>query len=80
MELAMTDISEKLDARGMNCPLPILRTRKAINQLASGQVLEVTATDPGSLKDMASFCSQTGNRLLSSNAADSCFVFLIEKV
>jgi len=75
----MTDIAERLDARGMNCPLPILRTRKAINQLASGQILEVTASDPGSLKDMESFCSQTGNRLLSSNAADSCFVFLIEK-
>jgi len=75
----MTAVADRLDARGMNCPLPILRTRKAINQLASGQVLEVTATDPGSLKDMESFCSQTGNRLLSSNEADSCFIFLIEK-
>lgn len=75
----MTAINERLDARGMNCPLPILRTRKAINQLASGQVLEVTATDPGSLKDMESFCSQTGNRLLSSNEGDNCFIFLIEK-
>jgi tRNA 2-thiouridine synthesizing protein A len=79
MEAVMTDIAERLDARGMNCPLPILRTRRAINQLASGQLLEVTATDPGSLKDMASFCTQTGNRLVSSNAADNCFVFLIEK-
>ena len=79
MEVAMTAVADRLDARGMNCPLPILRTRKAINQLASGQVLEVTATDPGSLKDMESFCSQTGNRLLSSKEADNCFVFLIEK-
>ena len=75
----MTDIAERLDARGMNCPLPILRTRKAINQLAIGEVLEVTATDPGSVKDMASFCSQTGNRLVSSNEADNCFIFLVEK-
>jgi len=75
----MTDIALRLDARGMNCPLPILRTRKAINQLASGQVLEVTATDPGSVKDMASFCSQTGNRLVASSEAGGCFVFLIEK-
>lgn len=75
----MTAVAERLDARGLNCPLPILRTRKAINQLASGQVLEVTATDPGSLKDMESFCSQTGNRLLSSNETGNCFVFLIEK-
>ena len=79
MEVAMTAIAERLDARGLNCPLPILRTRKAINQLASGQLLEITATDPGSLKDMASFCTQTGNRLLSSKEADNCFVFLIEK-
>jgi len=75
----MTTVAERLDARGMNCPLPILRTRKALNRLASGQVLEVTATDPGSLKDMDSFCIQTGNRLLSSNVTDNRFVFLIEK-
>jgi tRNA 2-thiouridine synthesizing protein A len=75
----MTAVAERLDARGMNCPLPILRTRKAINRLASGQVPEVTATDPGARKDMASFCTQTGNRLLSSKEAADCFVFLIEK-
>jgi tRNA 2-thiouridine synthesizing protein A len=79
MEVAMTAIADRLDARGLNCPLPILRTRKAINQLASGQILEVSATDPGSLKDMAAFCSQTGNRLLSSSEAGNSFVFLIEK-
>jgi tRNA 2-thiouridine synthesizing protein A len=75
----MTTIAQTLDARGLNCPLPILRTRKAINQLASGQVLQVIATDPGSVKDMASFCTQTGHRLVASNAADEAFVFLIEK-
>ena len=75
----MTEVAEKLDARGLNCPLPILRTRKAINQMSSGEILEVTATDPGSIKDMASFCNQTGNRLVASNEADNTFVFLIEK-
>ena len=75
----MTDIAHRLDARGMNCPLPILRTRKAINRLASGQLLEIIATDPGSVKDMASFCEQTGNRLVASNEAQDGFVFLIEK-
>lgn len=75
----MTEVAEKLDARGLNCPLPILRTRKAINQMSSGEILEVTATDPGSIKDMASFCDQTGNRLVASNEADNAFVFLIEK-
>ena len=75
----MTDIAERLDARGMNCPLPILKTRKAINQINSGEILEVTSTDPGSVKDMVSFCEQTGNRLVASNEADNSFVFLIEK-
>ena len=75
----MTAVAERLDARGMNCPLPILKTRKAINQLKPGEVLEVTATDPGSVKDMASFCTQTGNRLVSSSEADNNFIFLIEK-
>jgi len=72
-------IAETLDARGLNCPLPILRTRKALNQLNSGQILEVIATDPGSVKDMTSFCEQTGNNLLESNEADNNFIFLIEK-
>jgi tRNA 2-thiouridine synthesizing protein A len=75
----MTVIAETLDARGMNCPLPILRTRKALNQLASGAILEVISTDPGSVKDMASFCSQTGNRLVSSSEEDNSYIFRIEK-
>ena len=75
----MTEVAEKLDARGLNCPLPILKTRKAINNLGTGDVLEVTSSDPGSVKDMASFCQQTGNRLLASNESDNSFVFLIEK-
>ena len=75
----MTVIAETLDARGMNCPLPILRTRKALNQLASGAILEVISTDPGSVKDMASFCTQTGNRLVSSSEEDNSYIFRIEK-
>ena len=75
----MNQVAEKLDARGMNCPLPILKTRKALNQINTGEILEVTASDPGSVKDIASFCEQTGNRLLASNEADDSYVFLIEK-
>ena len=75
----MTTVAEKLDTRGMSCPLPIIKTRKAINLIGSGERLEVTASDPGSVKDMASFCEQTGNRLVSSNEANGGFVFLIEK-
>jgi tRNA 2-thiouridine synthesizing protein A len=75
----MTAIAQKLDARGMNCPLPIVKTGKAMKQINSGEILEVTASDPGSVKDMASFCEQTGNRLVSSNESENNYVFLIEK-
>ncbi|MDD5365703.1 MAG: sulfurtransferase TusA family protein [Gallionellaceae bacterium] len=68
-----------LDARGLNCPLPILRTKKSLNGLQAGDTLKVVATDPGSLKDMVAFCSQTGNTLLSSQQAGDDFEFLIRK-
>jgi tRNA 2-thiouridine synthesizing protein A len=70
---------QTLDARGLNCPLPILRTKKTLNTLHSGDTLKVVATDPGSLKDMASFCAQTGNTLLSSQQAGSDYEFVIRK-
>ena len=68
-----------LDARGLNCPLPILRTKKTLSALNTGDTLSVTSTDPGSVKDMQSFCNQTGNVLVSSNANQGEFVFLIRK-
>jgi tRNA 2-thiouridine synthesizing protein A len=73
------NIDEELDARGLNCPLPILRTKKAMTGLSSGQVLKITATDPGSVKDMESFCRQTGNELLQSSQEGESFFFLIKK-
>ncbi len=75
----MTDNLHTLDARGLNCPLPILRTKKAMAALQSGDILQVTATDPGSLKDLDSFCSQTGHEMLSSEQADGEFHFRIRK-
>jgi tRNA 2-thiouridine synthesizing protein A len=75
----MNENLHTLDARGLNCPLPILRTKKAIAGMEIGEVLEVTATDPGSVKDLDSFCSQTGHELLSSNQADGEFIFRIRK-
>ena len=75
----MTDNMKSLDTRGLNCPLPILRTKKAIAALASGEILEVTATDPGSVKDLDSFCSQTGHQLLSSTETNGEFIFQIRK-
>ena len=70
---------KELDARGLNCPLPILRTKKALTDMASGQVLKVMATDPGSVKDFQAFSRQTGNTLLSSETANSEFVFFMKK-
>jgi len=70
---------KELDARGLNCPLPILRTKKALTDMASGQVLKVRATDPGSVKDFQAFSKQTGNALLASETAASEFVFFMKK-
>jgi len=70
---------KELDARGLNCPLPILRTKKALSDMASGQVLKITATDPGAVKDFEAFCKQTGNALLASNTARDEFVFFMQK-
>jgi len=64
-EYAM-NFDKELDARGLNCPLPILRTKKALSDMHSGQVLKVVSTDPGSVKDLAAFSKQTGNELLST--------------
>ena len=77
--MADTNHDKELDARGMNCPLPILRTRKMLNEMQSGQVLRIVATDPGSMKDMEAFAKQTGNPLLSHGQEGSEFVFYMRK-
>jgi tRNA 2-thiouridine synthesizing protein A len=73
------NFDKELDARGLNCPLPILRTKKALTDMASGEVLKVMATDPGSVKDFQAFSRQTGNTLLSSETGNSEFVFFMKK-
>jgi tRNA 2-thiouridine synthesizing protein A len=75
----MTNADMELDARGLNCPLPILRAKKSINELAPGQVLRIVATDPGSVKDFEAFSKQTGNELLESSEQNGEFVYLIKK-
>lgn len=77
--MTTTTHDKELDARGLNCPLPILRAKKALGELASGQVLRIIATDPGSVKDFEAFTKQTGNELLSSNDSGKEFTFLIRK-
>ena len=73
------EFDKELDARGLNCPLPILRTKKALTDMASGQVLKIVATDPGAVKDFEAFSKQTGNALISSAADNNQFVFFMRK-
>ena len=68
-----------LDAKGLNCPLPILRAKKAISGMETGQTLRIIATDPGSVKDFEAFAKQTGNELLSSTEENGKFMFLMRK-
>ena len=68
-----------LDAKGLNCPLPILKAKKALKSLEGGQVLEVISTDPGSVADFAAFCRTTGNELIEQNEADGIYTYLIRK-
>lgn len=70
---------QTLDARGMGCPLPILKTRKALNTMNTGEFLQVIATDPGSVKDMGAFCLQTGNELVSLREEGNDHIFVIRK-
>ncbi|KQT33160.1 MULTISPECIES: sulfurtransferase TusA family protein [unclassified Methylophilus] len=73
-------VSDKeVDARNLNCPLPILRCKKALNDLAPAQVLKIMATDPGSKKDFDAFCRQTGHTLLELQESDGIFTFWIKK-
>lgn len=75
----MSDFDAELDATGLNCPLPILRAKKAIAGIETGQTLKIVATDPGSVKDFEAFCKQTGNELLSSGEDGGKFTFMIQK-
>ena len=73
------NFDKDLDARGLNCPLPILRAKKALTEMSSGQVLRIVATDPGSVKDFQAFSKQTGNELLSHAEASKEFTFYMKK-
>jgi tRNA 2-thiouridine synthesizing protein A len=75
----MADFDEELDASGLNCPLPILRAKKALAKLDTGKVLHIIATDPGSVKDFEAFARQTGNELMESKEEGGKFQFLIKK-
>jgi tRNA 2-thiouridine synthesizing protein A len=69
----------EVDARGLNCPLPVLRTKKALNGMASGEVLRILATDPASVRDFEAFAKQTGNQLLQHGEYEGAFFFLLRR-
>ena len=73
------NFDRQIDTRGLNCPLPVLRTKKTLAEMSSGQVLKVLATDPGSVKDFQAFARQTGNELLSQSEANGEFIFFMKK-
>ena len=73
------NFDKELDARGLNCPLPILRAKKALGDITAGQILKIISTDPGAIKDFQAFSKQTGNELLSSAEASGEFVFFMKK-
>jgi tRNA 2-thiouridine synthesizing protein A len=75
----MPEFDQELDASGLNCPLPILRAKKTLSGMDSGQVLHIIATDPGSVKDFDAFSKQTGNELLESKEEGGKFHFMIKK-
>lgn len=77
--LKFSGADREVDARGLNCPLPILRTKKALNDMMTGQLLRIVATDPASQRDFQAFSRQTGNALIDQSAANGEFIFLLRK-
>lgn len=73
------EAQKEIDTRGMNCPLPILKAKKALADMASGEVLKVVATDPGSMRDFQAFARQTGHELLQQQTAGSEFIHFLKR-
>lgn len=73
------NVDKELDARGLNCPLPILKTKKSLSDMQTGQILRVISTDCGSVKDMQAFANQTGNELVSQEEHNGEYVFFMKK-
>lgn len=73
------DAQKEVDARGMNCPLPILKAKKALADMSSGELLKVIATDPGSMRDFQAFARQTGNELVEQKAVNDEFIHLLRR-
>ena len=79
MSSAELNIDREIDTRGLNCPLPILKAKKALNDMVSGQLLKVVSTDPGSLRDFQAFARQTGNELMDQQTAGADFIHVLKR-
>ena len=75
----MLHAQKELDTRGMNCPLPILKAKKALAEMSSGDILKVVATDPGSMRDFQAFARQTGNELVEQTSANDEFIHFLRR-
>jgi tRNA 2-thiouridine synthesizing protein A len=75
----MMEAQKEIDTRGLNCPLPILKAKKALTDMSSGQVLKVLATDPGSLRDFQAFARQTGNELVEQSSGNNEFTHYLRR-
>ena len=73
------DVQREIDTRGLNCPLPILKAKKALTDMMSGQLLKVVATDPGSLRDFQAFAKQTGNELVEQETLGTDFIHVLRR-
>jgi tRNA 2-thiouridine synthesizing protein A len=73
------DVQREIDTRGLNCPLPILKAKKALAEMLSGELLRVVATDPGSMRDFQAFARQTGNELVRQETAGAEFVHVLRR-
>ncbi|HRN77070.1 sulfurtransferase TusA family protein [Ottowia sp.] len=73
------DIAKEVDARGLNCPLPILKAKKGLAELQSGELLRVLSTDPGSVRDFQAFAKQTGNELVEQQTAGDEFIHVLRR-
>jgi tRNA 2-thiouridine synthesizing protein A len=79
LDTGTIEVQKDLDARGLNCPLPILKAKKALAELASGEVLRIVATDTGSVRDFQAFAKQTGNALLGHTHINGEFTFWLRR-
>ncbi|NVM92234.1 MULTISPECIES: sulfurtransferase TusA family protein [Variovorax] len=72
-------VDRELDTRGLNCPLPILKAKKSLNEMTSGQLLKVVSTDPGSIRDFQAFARQTGNELMEQETVGTDFIHVLKR-